>query len=234
MFGTKMCLIFAQKNQIIRDIHKDDWDILKPKLEYIEFKKGALSDQREPNEAYIYFVSKGIFSITHQIGDRDTAIVLLGHDSIIDCSAPFNNGLDGIKVTCLTNLTAQAVPVSVLLALLAQTPSLVRVMASAFRTLFVRLARAAACSQNHTSHQRLASWLLRASDLIENARFDISHQGLADLIGIRRAGVTVELAKLKSLNAISTGYGWIEIKDRAMLEQHACSCYRANAKAFQH
>jgi hypothetical protein len=56
---------------------------------------------------------------------------------------------------------------------------------------------------------------------------------LAQLHGIRRAGATVELGKLKASNAITTGYGWIEIKDRPVLEQHACSCYHASTVVLQ-
>lgn len=220
-------------NHIIGGLNDNDWQILQPHLEYIEFKSGPLSSQRGPNDLYIYFVLSGIFALTIEVDKHDTAFVLLGQDSLIDATVSFDNGLDAVRVLCLTKLTAYALLASTASALLPSLPSLESAAKTAIRNTFMKMARVTACSQNHTSQQRLASWLLRASDLTDNLRLTISHQVLAQLHGIRRAGATVELGKLKASNAITTGYGWIEIKDRAVLAQHACSCYHASTVVLQ-
>ncbi len=224
-----MVALTNSKNHILRNIKPEEWQTLQPHVEYAEFKPGAISDQRGLSEVFIYFVLTGIFALTIRVDGQDTAFVLLGHDNIIDTTVPTDNGLDVVQAVCLTNLTAYALPASVASVLVPALPSLNAGIMTAKLNLFMKMARVTACSQNHNSHQRLASWLLRASDLTENPRLDISHRVLAQLLGIRRPGATVELAKLKASNAIVTGYGWIEIKDRDVLEQHACSCYQAHA-----
>lgn len=162
--------------------------------------------------------------MTVRVDQQDTAFILLGHDSLIDCRVPLDNGVDAVQVACLTSLTAYAIPARALMPVLSQAPSLINAIAMANRNLFLKMARATACFKHHSNHQRLAKWLLRASDLTQNPRLEISHQVLAQMLGIRRAGATVELGKLKAAGAITTGYGWIEIKDRDVLEQRACSC----------
>jgi len=228
-----MNIINRKNNVIISSLDAVDCDTIRPHLEYKEFKPGPLSKQRGPEDCYIYFVLSGIFALTIQVDGQDTAFVLLGHDSIIDATVTLDNGLDTVQALCLTNLTAYALLASTADALLPRLPSLNSSLMTANRNLFMKMARVTACSQNHTSHQRLAAWLLRASDLTESPRLAISHHVLAQLHGIRRAGATIELGKLKASNAITTGYGWIEIKDRAVLEQHACSCYHASTVVLQ-
>lgn len=220
-------------NHVLRAINIEEFEFLKPNIEYVEFQPGLLSNQRNPDIPYVYFVLSGIFAMTIQVDRQDTTLVLLGHDSLIDCRVPLDNGLDVVNVTCLTKLTAYAMPASALTPLISKAPGLIKGLSMAIRNLFMKMARATAWIQNHSSHQRLAKWLLRASDLTESQRLEISHQALAQLLGIRRVGVTLELGKLKAENAITTGYGWIEVKDRNVLEQHACSCYRASSMGLK-
>lgn len=207
--------------------------LLQSNSDFLIFKPGPLHDQINHEDFRIYFVLSGIFTLNIQVDNQETAFVLLGHDSLIDRRLPLDNGLDAVKATCLTEVTACAITAKALASILSQAPSLDNGIATANRNLFMKMARATACSQHHSSHQRLAKWLLRASDLTETPRLEISHQVLAQLLGIRRAGATVELGRLKAANAITTGYGWIEIKDRDVLEQHACSCYRAHTIVLQ-
>ena len=231
--GTIMTSINFSKIHVIKNINPEEFKILTPYMKYLDFKPGELSEQRNPNEFLMYFVLSGIFALTIQVDKLDKAFVLLGHDFMLDCSMPYDNGMDVIRIRCLSPLTTYALPAHIAQTLLPNLPSFQKALATANRNLFMKIARATACSQTHTSNQRLAQWLLRASDLSENPRIAISHQVLAQLLGIWRAGATAELAKLKASNAISTGYGWIEIKDRHALEQHACSCYQAHSVVFK-
>ena len=99
-----------------------------------------------------------------------------------------------------------------------------------FRAVYMRylqVSYTAACNAHHTAAERLARWLLMADDRIEGHEIHISHEFLAIMLGIRRAGVTVAMAGLKSSGVVSASRGLVTIEDRRGLEAASCSCYRA-------
>lgn len=78
----------------------------------------------------------------------------------------------------------------------------------------------------HVVEQRCARWLLMSHDRVGRETFDLTQEFLAEMLGVRRAGVTVALGVLKRHGLISTGRGSITIVNRAGLEKASCECYQ--------
>ncbi len=91
--------------------------------------------------------------------------------------------------------------------------------------LVAQLGQGVACSRVHYTVNRCASWLLIMQDRVAGDRFRLTHGLLAQMLGTRRASVTVALGVLTRADAISTHYGSIEILNRSILESVACECY---------
>ena len=103
------------------------------------------------------------------------------------------------------------------------------------RYLVVRieqLALAVACRRFHLIGPRLARWLLMSQDRAPATRFRITHEFLAQMLGVRRVGVTVAAGDLQRRGLIAYHRGELEVLDRAGLEAAACSCYASDCQSY--
>jgi CRP-like cAMP-binding protein len=94
------------------------------------------------------------------------------------------------------------------------------------------VSQSAACNRLHLLEQRCARWLLTARDSAEGDTFPMTHEFLAMMLGVRRAGVTVAAQTLQSDGLITYSHGKMTIADRQGLEARSCECYRAVKAEF--
>jgi CRP-like cAMP-binding protein len=88
------------------------------------------------------------------------------------------------------------------------------------------MAQSAACNGIHLLEQRCARWLLLSSDAVRQGHFSLTQEFFAQMLAVRRSGVTTTMGALERKNLIATRYGSITIVDRGELEKIACECYR--------
>ncbi len=96
--------------------------------------------------------------------------------------------------------------------------------------LFGQIAQAAACNWLHSNEERLSRWLLLSHDRVGTDQFAITHEYLAQMLGSRRATVTLSAGMLQAAGLISYRRGEVTIVDRAGLESAACECYAVIAR----
>ncbi len=99
-------------------------------------------------------------------------------------------------------------------------------------SLSFQSAQCALCNRLHSVEQRLARWLLMASDRANAPDMQLTHEFIATMLGTRRAGVTVAAGVLREVGLISYHRGMITILDRAGMEKTACECYQAIERNF--
>ena len=90
----------------------------------------------------------------------------------------------------------------------------------------------AGCLRFHLLGQRLARWLLMSQDRALEAQFQVTHEFLAYMLGVRRVGVTVAAGELRSRGLIGYHRGRLTVLDRPGLEAAACSCYAADRRVY--
>lgn len=100
------------------------------------------------------------------------------------------------------------------------------------RALFSQVAQQVACNARHSVAQRCSRWLLLTHDRVDTDRFPVTHEFLAEMLGVRRASVTLAARALQDAGVIRYRRGEIAVVDRARLEEAACECYRVVRDQF--
>ena len=106
-------------------------------------------------------------------------------------------------------------------------PHLHEVVDDYVRAFFGEIAQAAACNRLHSNEERLSRWLLMSHDRVGTDEFAITHEVLGQILGSRRATVTLSAERLRAAGLINYYRGRVTIIDRIGLEAVACECYRA-------
>jgi CRP-like cAMP-binding protein len=99
--------------------------------------------------------------------------------------------------------------------------------------LMAQLAQSAACGRFHLLDARLARWLLMTHDRAGSKTFNLTHQFLAFMLGVRRSGVSVAAERLQKMNLIRYNRGRVEILDRKGLEALSCPCYASQLRIYR-
>ena len=97
---------------------------------------------------------------------------------------------------------------------------------------FNQVAQWAACSTFHSLDQRCCRWLLMTQDRMESDEFPLTHEFLAMMLGVRRAGVTYAANALRRAGIIEYARGHVTILDREALEKRSCECYGISKEEF--
>jgi|KBSSwiStaDraftv2_1062776.scaffolds.fasta_scaffold12992_4 CRP-like cAMP-binding protein len=97
-----------------------------------------------------------------------------------------------------------------------------------------QLTEAAACKHFHKLSGRLARWLLMSSDRSQSSELVLTHEYLSNMLGVRRAGITLAARVLKERGLIEYSRGQIALLDRAELESASCPCYAREKTSYEH
>ncbi len=174
----------------------------------------------------VYFPETGALSEFVLMADGSAVEVgFIGHEGMAGWSAVFGSPISGTWVVCQTKGLFLQMATTELAAAADRSPELHRRLHHHAAAVIGQRAISVACDRHHDVVARAARHLLAARDLGLADELVITHEFLALRLGVQRPTVTVALAELESLGAISHGRGRVTVADRDLLEQRACECY---------
>jgi Mn-dependent DtxR family transcriptional regulator len=94
------------------------------------------------------------------------------------------------------------------------------------QALITQMSQTAVCNRHHTLHQQLCRWLMLSLDRLPDNKLEMTQELIANMLGVRRQGVTEAALKLQDLGLIRYTRGRILVLDREGLEKRCCECYR--------
>ncbi|MGY8685721.1 Crp/Fnr family transcriptional regulator [Bradyrhizobium sp. UFLA05-153] len=174
----------------------------------------------------VYFPHSGAIAFMLDMPDGQTvATALMGREGALASFSVLGPSLSSVTAIARVAGTASMISAAKFRAAHAQSTAVRNVVQVHARALLLQLQHVAACNALHRVDGRMARWLLQLHDRVPDDLLPVTHEALAQLLGVRRTTVTLTMSKLRAAGAIpSDRRGFVEI-DRARLERVACDCY---------
>ena len=223
----------TERNWLLGALNLEEHAALRPYLETVALAPGQrLGPPHEPIP-YVYFPQSGVVSILKRMADGTQVEVGTVGAEGMSALAVFLGG-DEMPTECVVQIggLAKRIVAGDLQTLSQVGAPLHDILLCYTQYLFGQVAQSVACDRRHTLEQRCARWLLMTYDRVGAEAFTLTHEQLAGLLGVRRAGVSVTAEALRVAGAITYSRGTVRIVDRARLEATACECYRVVREDF--
>ncbi|MEO8898758.1 MAG: Crp/Fnr family transcriptional regulator [Candidatus Dormibacter sp.] len=202
-----------------------DRERLLPRLSpmFLEIKR-VLFEPGKPIDS-VYFPLNGVISLVTPLEDG----------AIVEVATVGNEGVVGVPLVLGGSLAVRAISqvagwvlrmdASSFLTEMGRPGPMRDITDDYLQALFGQISQAAACNRLHTNEERLSRWLLMSHDRVGTEEFAITHEFLGQMLGSRRATVTLSAGILQAAGLIKYHRGQVTIVDRHGLEQVACECY---------
>jgi CRP-like cAMP-binding protein len=221
-------------NLMIKQLDSDKYGKLLPSFQLVCLEAGQLIFR--PHEAiqYVYFPVSAIIAMQIDISDGSSAdIVLIGREGMVG-SGVMGGNQNFSRARVKFAGFAYKLPLNIFLSELAQDRAFLKIWIAATRQMILQIAMPAVCSSKHSNEQQFIRWLMNTLDKTQGHALQVTHQEIADTLGIRRESVTLAAGKLSQEGLIEVTRGQLEVLDRPKLEARACECYRVMHPAALH
>jgi hypothetical protein len=214
-------------NKILRLLPQAEMQSVIERSELVTVKSRELLFEPEERLKYVHFPEDCVISLVTVMEDGDQVEAMtVGNDGF--SGIPLFHGVDSSPNRGIGQISGRArrVDVKDFWVLVENCTALHRLLHRYSEFVYETVAQSAACNRLHVIEQRCARWLLMSHDRVGRDSFDLTQEFLAEMLGVRRPGVTVALGILEKSGLIAHARGNITIVDRAGLERVSCECYR--------
>jgi CRP-like cAMP-binding protein len=223
----------ATGNRLLDLLAPAQFDRLRPDLTEEVLPRNRTVQERGKQVKSVIFPTSGTISIVAMMLDGASVEVgivgregMLGFQSVLGDDVSLNQAMVQIPGSALR------MPANILRQEAEANPRLRAILLRYVQAVLNSATQSAACNRAHLLEQRLAGWLLTACDRAGADRLLLTHEFIAMMLGVRRAGVTVAALSLKSAGLIDYEHGRITIADREGLEVAACECYEVTKREY--
>ncbi len=222
-------------NRLLGMLPEEDYRQLAPSLTIIHAQRKHIFYHSGEPLTSVYFPEGGVTSVTAMLSDG-TAVETgtIGREGMLGIEAFFGEDpiSQGESMMQVSEADLAQLPATVFRAEMARQGALFRLVARYAQAALFQAMQSVACNARHDIYERCARWLLSTQDRIERDVFDLSHEFLAAMLGVRRQSVTVAAGALQKAGFILYTYGHVEIRDREGLAGAACECYEMVRQRF--
>ena len=198
-----------------------------PFLEPVDLPLGRVLYESGVRLSYVYFPTNAIVSLLYVMTDGASAeIAVVGHEGIVGISL-FMGGESTINRAVVQSAgRGFRLRASVLMQEFNRSGPVLHLLLRYTQALITQMAQTAVCNRHHTLDQQLCRWLLLSLDRLDGNSLVMTQQLIANMLGVRREGVTDAAGALQKSGLIRYQRGHITVVDRDGLERRTCECYR--------
>jgi CRP-like cAMP-binding protein len=221
------------ENRLLAELPPDEYERLLPQLQQVSFSLGEVVYEFGGQLDYVFFPTTSIVSLLYTMENGTSAEMgLTGNDGIVGIALFMGGGTMPNRAVVQSAGDAIRMKAKMLQDEFARGGKFQQLLLRYTQALITQISQTAVCNRLHSVDQQLCRWLLLSHDRLNVDELIMTQELIADMLGVRREGVTVAAGRLQDAGAISYVRGHIKILDRRRLEETVCECYRVVRDEF--
>jgi CRP-like cAMP-binding protein len=221
-------------NRLLAALEPEDFASLEPHLEIVGLQKGQVLYDAGDTIRYTYFPHDTVVSLVNVLEDGGSVeVAVFGREALFGLiSALYTRESFGRYIVHLPG-TASRIEIDRVQEVVNQRPRIRLLLHRFTEALLAQTFQTVACNAVHAVEARCCRWILSTQDRVDQDTLPLTHEFLAEMLGVQRPSVSVVLRTLQTAGLISQGRGVIAVVDRAGLEEAACECYGKIRRSFE-
>ena len=221
-----------KSNHLLAALPDAEWRRWSPQLEPIEMPLGQVLYESGGALTHVYFPSTSIVSLLYVMENGASAeIAVVGCEGIVGISLFMGGESTPSRAVVQSagrgfRLPAQTIKEEF------NRPAVLHLLLRYTQALITQMAQTAVCNRHHSLDQQLCRWLLLSLDRLQGVELVMTQELIANMLGVRREGVTDGALKLQKAGLIRYARGRIKVLDRPGLEKRTCECYAVVKKEY--
>jgi CRP-like cAMP-binding protein len=224
----------AKANQLVGALPDEAFARWAAQLEAVDMRLGEVLHESGRTVGHVYFPTTSIVSLVHILESGASAeIAVVGNEGMVGVSAFMGGNSTPNHSVVRSAGRGYRLPASVLVQSFEQGGPVAELMLRYTQALIAQVAQTAACNRHHTLAQQLCRLLLFSLDRLHTRELWMTQELIANMLGVRREGVTEAALVLQKAGLIRYSRGHILVIDRSGLESRSCECYSVVKKEYE-
>jgi CRP-like cAMP-binding protein len=221
------------QNQLLASLPGEVFGRMQPYLEHVSMPLGDVLYESGTKLSHVYFPTTAIVSLLYVMEDGSSAeIAVVGNEGIVGVALFMGGETTPSRGIVQSAGDAYRLKGQLLKQEFMRHAELQHLLLRYTQALLTQMAQTAVCNRHHTVDQQLCRWLLLSFDRLPSNQLTMTQELIANMLGVRREGVTDAAGKLQRAGLIRYNRGRIAVIDRPGLEARACECYAVVKKEF--
>jgi CRP-like cAMP-binding protein len=215
-----------KQNRLLEDLPAADYERLLPYLELVPLELGWALYESGSQQGYMYFPTTSIVSLLYVMEDGSSAeIAVVGSEGVVGIALFMGGETTPSRAVVQSAGYAYRLEAMLLKKEFERGGPLQYLLLRYTQALITQMAQTAVCNRHHSVEQQLCRWLLLSLDRLPSNELTMTQELIANMLGVRREGVTEAAGKLQAAGLIQYSRGKITVLDRPRLEARVCECY---------
>jgi CRP-like cAMP-binding protein len=216
----------SRQNHLLAALPAQDFERLQPHLKLVPMPLGDVLYESGAHLRNVYFPTTAIVSLLYMLVDGASAeIAVVGNEGMIGVSLFMGGETTTNRAVVQSAGHAYRLPSQILKDEFTRAGPMQHLLLRFTQALITQMAQTAVCNRHHSVDQQLCRWLLLSLDRLPSNDLVMTQELIANMLGVRREGVTEAAGKLQEAGLIHYSRGHITIMDRPGLEARSCECY---------
>jgi CRP-like cAMP-binding protein len=224
---------FPRQNHLLAALPAGDFEPIRARLKLVPLVLGEVLYESGGRQRAVYFPTSAIVSLLYTLADGASAeIAVVGNEGIIGVSLFMGGGTTPSRAVVQSAGYAYRLSGKVLKEEFTRGGAMQHLLLRYTQALLTQMAQTAVCNRHHSLDQQLCRWLLLSLDRLIGNKLVMTQELIANMLGVRREGVTEAAGNLQDAGLIKYSRGHITVLDRTGLEARTCECYAVVKKEF--